>query len=333
MNSTHTRMASTPNRLAGWTQSGTKAASPAAPGPAPAAGLPPRPQPAIPAVSPFAQAPIVEKMGPTEFDFIRNLVRDQAAIVLEVGKEYLVESRLVALVRKEGIASIPALVTQLRAAPGGPLQRKVVDAMTTNETSFFRDLHPFEALRKFIIPAALERRKTDRTLNFWCGAASTGQEPYSILMLIHEHFPDLLGWNFRFVATDLSADVLARAKAGKFSQLEVNRGLPAHLLVKHFMRQGMEWEIREDLRKRVEFRELNLIREWPVMPSMDIVFLRNVLIYFDADTKKQILGRIRRLLRPGGSLILGGAETTLGLDDEYERVVVDKTTFYRVKNG
>lgn len=272
-----------------------------------------------------------EKMTAADFDYIRNMVRDQAAIVLEMGKEYLVESRLLTLARKEGLSTVSSLVAQLRSSPGGPLQRRVVDAMTTNETSFFRDLHPFETLRKAILPAAMERRKLDRQLNIWCGAASTGQDPYSIMMLIHEHFRELLGWNFRFVATDPSSEVLARAKAGRFSQLEVNRGLPAPLLVKHFLRQGMEWEIREDIRKRVEFRELNLIREWPVMPSMDIVFLRNVLIYFDADTKRQILGRIRRLLRPGGCLMLGGSETTQGLDDNYERVVVDRTTFYRVR--
>lgn len=285
----------------------------------------------LPAANPLPPMAPPEKMSAADFDYIRNVVREQAAIVLEVGKEYLVESRLLTLARKEGLITVSSLVTQLRAAPGGPMLRKVVDAMTTNETSFFRDLHPFETLRKSLIPSAMERRKTDRQLNIWCGAASTGQEPYSIMMLIHEHFQELLGWNFRFVATDLSSDVLARAKAGRFSQLEVNRGLPAPLLVKHFMRHGVEWEIREDIRKRVEFRELNLIREWPVMPSMDIVFLRNVLIYFDADTKRQILGRIRRLLRPGGCLVLGGAETTLGLDDNYERVVVDRTTYYRVR--
>lgn len=268
-------------------------------------------------------------MTTADFDFVRSYVRDQAAIVLEPGKEYLVESRLHTLARKEQIASVDEVVAQLRAKPNSPLHRKVVDAMTTNETSFFRDIHPFDALRKSILPELLIRNGQERTLNFWCGAASTGQEPYSVLMMMAEHFPALLGWDMKFIATDLSRDVIARAKTGRYNQLEVNRGLPATMLVKHFTRQGAEWEIRDDLRKRVDYRELNLIGDWPWMPRLDIVFLRNVLIYFDVETKKTILAKIRRLLRPGGYLLLGGAETTLNLDDSFERVPLEKTTCYR----
>ncbi len=270
-------------------------------------------------------------MTTIDFDYVRAFVRDQAAIVLEPGKEYLVESRLQAVVRKENLASIEELVQKLRASPQNGMQRKVVDAMTTNETSFFRDIHPFEALKKVLLPELLAQRAAERTLNIWCGASSTGQEPFSVMMMIAEHFPDLLTWNLNFIATDLSSDVLARAKAGRFSQLEVNRGLPASLLVKYFTRNGNEWEFREDLRKRVTFKELNLVREWPLMPATDIVFLRNVLIYFDVETKKMILGKIRRLMRPGGYLFMGGAETTLNVDDVYQRVALDKTTCYRVK--
>ena len=268
-------------------------------------------------------------MTTPDFDFVRSYVRDQAAIVLEPGKEYLVESRLQTLARKEQIASVDELVAQLRAKPNSPLHRKVVDAMTTNETSFFRDIHPFDALRKSILPELLARNGQERKLNFWCGAASTGQEPYSVLMMMAEHFPALLGWDMKFIATDLSREVIARAKAGRYNQLEVNRGLPASLLVKHFTRQGAEWEIREELRKRVDYRELNLIGDWPWMPQLDIVFMRNVLIYFDIETKKAILAKIRRLLRPGGYLLLGGAETTLNLDEGFERVPLEKTTCYR----
>jgi chemotaxis protein methyltransferase CheR len=270
-------------------------------------------------------------MTTTDFDYIRGFVRDHSAIVLEPGKEYLVESRLVTLARKESLNSLEDLVRKLRSNPVNGLHRKVIDAMTTNETSFFRDLHPFEALRTTILPELIERRGRDRQLNFWCGAASTGQEPYSVLMLICEHFPDLLNWDLKFIATDLSNEVLARARAGKFTQLEVNRGLPASFLVKYFTRHGADWEIREDLRRRVEFREMNLAKEWPWMPPLDLAFLRNVLIYFDVETKKTILAKTRRILRSGSHLFLGGVETTFNVDDAFERVVIEKTSCYRIK--
>lgn len=270
-------------------------------------------------------------MNTADFDYVRAYVREQAAIVLEPGKEYLVESRLHTLSRKENLPSIEALMAKLRAEGRGPLHRKVVDAMTTNETSFYRDLHPFETLKKDVLPELMRRRASDRQISIWCGASSTGQEPFSVLMLIAEHFPELLKWDLKFVATDLCTEVLARAKAGRFTQLEVNRGLPAALLVKYFTRVGSEWEFKADLRSRVTFQELNLVKEWPLLPTVDIVFLRNVLIYFDVETKRTILGKIRRLLRPGGSLFLGGAETTFGVDDNFQRVVMDKTTCYRLK--
>jgi chemotaxis protein methyltransferase CheR len=272
-------------------------------------------------------------MNTADFDYVRNYIRDQSAIVLEPGKEYLVESRLQTLARKENLSSIDTLVSKLRSDSNNGLHRKLVDVMTTNETSFFRDIHPFDSLWKFLLPELAARHAEKRQLNFWCGAASTGQEPFSVLMLIAEHFPELLGWDIKFIATDLCGEVLARAQRGRFNQLEVNRGLPASLLVKYFVREGADWEFREDLRRRVEFRELNLVRDWPLNPPLDIVFLRNVLIYFDVETKKSILAKIRRLLRPGGYLLLGGAETTFNVDDAFERVVFDKSTFYRVKKA
>lgn len=272
-------------------------------------------------------------MNPAAFDYIRDFVRDEAAIVLEPGKEYLVESRLQTLARKEHLGSLDALINLLRSDPKNGLHRKVLDAMTTNETLFFRDIHPFEALRKSILPELMAQRAQERQLRFWCGAASTGQEPYSVLMLIAEHFPELLQWDFKFIATDVCGEVLARARSGRFNQLEVNRGLPASLLVKYFVRHGAEWEFREDLRRRVEFRELNLVKDWPWLPPLDIVFLRNVLIYLEVQAKKAILANTRRLLRPGGYLLLGGAETTFNLDEAFERVTFDKTSCYRVKQA
>lgn len=272
-------------------------------------------------------------MNVPDFDFICDFIRREAAIVLEKGKEYLVESRLLTLARKEGIASVDILIQQVRSAPKGPLARKVIDAMTTNETSFFRDIHPFETLKKTIIPELMAKRGADKQFNIWCGAASTGQEIYSMLMMISEHHPELLTWNFKFIGTDLCQEVLAKAKAGRFNQLEVNRGLPANLLVKYFTRIGSDWEVRADLRARVDFKEMNLVKDWLPLPPADLVMLRNVLIYFDVETKKAILGKIRRLLRPGGYLFLGGAETTFNIDDAFERVMFDKTTCYRVKQS
>jgi len=270
-------------------------------------------------------------MTSADFDCIRNFVRAEAAIVIEPGMEYLVESRLQELAHKECFPTLDDLIAKFRANPKDGLSRKIVDAMTTNETSFFRDIHPFEALKTTILPELLRRNAAQRRLNVWCGAASTGQETFSVLMTIAEHFPDLLAWNLHYLATDLCQDALARCKMGRFSQFEVNRGLPAQLLVKHFTRQGAEWEFRPDLRKRVDFREMNLVKDWHPMPPLDVVFLRNVLIYFDVETKKAILAKVRQAMRPSGILLLGGSETTFNLDDGFERVICGKATCYRVK--
>lgn len=268
-----------------------------------------------------------------DFNYVCGFVRNESAIVLEPGKEYLVESRLLTLARKEGIPSIDDLVSKLRSAPDNTLQRKVVHAMTTNESSFFRDIHPFEALKKHILPELIARREKERQLSIWCGAASSGQEPFTVMMILAEHFPQVLSWDLKFVATDLSTEILNRAKSGRFSQLEVNRGLPASLLVKYFTRQGTEWEFSEALRKRVVFQELNLVKDWPMMLPADIVYLRNVLIYFDVETKKAILGKVRRMLRPGGTLFLGGAETTMNLDDGFACVLKDRTSCYQQRTA
>jgi chemotaxis protein methyltransferase CheR len=266
-----------------------------------------------------------------DFEYVRDLMRDTASIVLEPGKEYLVETRLDPLARSEGFATLGSMVSALRSGSDKALQRKIVDRMTTNETSFFRDLHPFEALKRSIIPEFLSRRGTERALNIWCGACSSGQEPYSIMMLLREHFPQLADWNINMLGTDLSSAMLDRAQAGVYSQLEVNRGLPAPMLVKYFQKKGQEWRIADRARSGVEFRELNLARTWSNVPRMDIVFLRNVMIYFDVDSKRSILARVRSILRSDGYLFLGGAETTYGLDDGYERVVLDKAAAYRLK--
>jgi len=268
-------------------------------------------------------------MTVSEFDYIRRLVLEQSAIVLEEDKRYLAESRLLPLARREGFDSISSLVVSLLARKFDGLQHKVVEAMTTNETSFFRDFHPFEALRKSILPELMTKRISSKELNFWSAACSSGQEPYSLALLLQEHFSALADWKVRIIATELSAEMLARARKGHYSQLEVNRGLPASLLVKYFQQHGSEWQIREGIRRQVEFQVMNLAEAWPLLPPMDVVLMRNVLIYFGLDTKKKILGKVRQLLKPDGFLFLGGAETTFNLDDSFERVQFDRTICYR----
>jgi len=267
----------------------------------------------------------------SDFEYVCGLIRAKSGIVLEAGKEYLVEARFNALIRQQKIDSIATLVARLKANPADPLHKLAVEAMTTNETSFFRDHHPFEALKSTVIPALLEKRKATRSLNIWCGASSTGQEPYTMAMTLCEAIPRLADWKITFLATDLSAEMVAKSRAGKYNQIEVNRGLPAALMVKYFERHGLDWQIKEPLRKMVDFREMNLTTSWPLMPLMDIIFLRNVLIYFDNQTKKTILGRIRQVLKPDGYLFLGCAETTLCLDDGYERTQIEKSGCYRLR--
>lgn len=268
-----------------------------------------------------------------DFDHVRGLVRKHSAIVLEDEKAYLVESRLLNLARKEGIPTVQDLVRKLRANPNNGLHQKVIEAMTTNETSFFRDVHPFESLRKSVLPDLFQRRAADRKLSIWCGASSTGQEPYTIAIILREHFASYSGWDIKIIATDLSTEVLARCRQGCYSQLEVNRGLPAPLLLKYFQRQGTEWQLKEDVRRLVEFRQLNLLEVNFGLPPADIVFLRNVLIYFDVPTKKAILQKVRQVLRPDGYFFLGGAETTMHLDDAFERLSFDRSSCYRLRKS
>ncbi len=264
------------------------------------------------------------------FDFLCNFVREKSAIVLEPSKAYLVESRLNPVARDNGLSSLDELVVALKKPGSRELSRQVIDAMTTNESSFFRDLQPFEALKTVIIPELMEKRAKERSLNIWSNACSSGQEVYSIAMLLRESFPALAGWKVRLIATDLSTAMLKKAQEGIFNQTEANRGLPMTMLLKYFTKSGLQWQIKEDVRKSIEFREVNLIESWPAsFPTMDIVFLRNVLIYFSPETKTAILNKAHRILRPDGCLFLGGAETTMNLDTKFERSPVGKTTCYR----
>lgn len=264
-----------------------------------------------------------------DFDLVRKLVCDQAGIVLESGKQYLVDARLGTLAKKLGLDTIEQITERLRRKDL-VTQRQVVEALTTNETTFFRDIEPFEALRKHIIPQLIADRSSTRTLRIWYGASSTGQEPYSVAMLLQEHFPQLATWNVAHLATDLNLEVLERAKAGRFSQLEVNRGLPINYLVKYFEKAGTDWQLKPEIRTKIKFEPMNLVKEWPTQAPFDIVMLRNVMIYFDLEDKRKILGKIRRRLAPDGYLLLGSAETTLNLDESFQRVQYDKTGCFRL---
>jgi chemotaxis protein methyltransferase CheR len=272
---------------------------------------------------------------PSELNYLRTLVRDRSAIVIEPNKDYLIESRLTPLAREAGFDSISGLIGGLRAprtASTLALEKRVIEAMTTNETLFFRDVHPFRALQSFVIPQ-LKRQRPRRGLTIWSAACSTGQEPYSIAMLLDDRFPELDSWAVRIVATDLADGILDYARRGRYRQLEVNRGLPAPMLLEYFDREGGEFCIKERLRQRVSFQTLNLIERWPALPSMDIVFMRNVLIYFDVDTKRAILKKVRQVMAPDGFLFLGTAETTLNIDESFERVQEERAVFYRLKAG
>lgn len=273
-------------------------------------------------------------VSPADFTFVSTLVRTRSAIVLEPGKEYLVASRLLPVARESGLGSISELVSRLRAAPHGPLSTKVVDAMTTNETSWFRDSAPFQMVTNDLLPQLVaERGAGDRQLRIWSAASSTGQEAYSIAMLLADWLPAHPGWSASITGTDINADVVAKAQSGRYSQLEMNRGLPASLLVRHFTRAGTQWQVSDQLRRMVQFKTLNLAAPLPPTQPFDIVLCRNVLIYFDTATRQKILGGIARALRPTGFLVLGAAETTLNMDTAFERVQFDKAAAHRLRSS
>jgi chemotaxis protein methyltransferase CheR len=267
-------------------------------------------------------------IAPEAFGFVRDLVRRESAIVLSQGKEYLVESRLLPVARAEGVAGIEGLIEKVRQQPHGPASRRLVEALTTNETSWFRDGDPFSALRSTVVPDLAPSRATIRRLRVWSAACSSGQEAYSTAMTLLET-PAVADWSIEIVGTDLSSEMVQRARDGRYSQLEVNRGLPASHLVRYFERDGAGWRVNAQLRSMTRFSELNLMRPFPTVGRFDVVFLRNVLIYFDVETKRDILRRVRQVLAPDGYLYLGAAEMTMGVDDAWERVAAGRSSVYR----
>lgn len=264
-----------------------------------------------------------------DFVFVRRLIRQESGMVLADGKKYLVESRLRALARREELPDATALVTRLRAGRQKELADAVVESVLIGETSFFRDGHPFEALRETIIPELVRSRADRRTLNLWCAATSTGQELYSLALLIADSFPQLAGWRVRLLGTDFSEDMLARTRAGRYSEAEMGRGLPDDLRDRYFRRDGEAWVLDPAIRRRVELRRLNLIRDWPPLPAMDLVLLRNVMIYFDPTTRETILRHVEALVRPGGYLFLGTAESLQVGTEAFDQVRLGRTICYR----
>jgi chemotaxis protein methyltransferase CheR len=254
---------------------------------------------------------------PSDYEFLRKLLKTRSGLDLSPDKQYLVESRLVPLARRAGLPGITELVQKIKSGADA-LTAETVEAMTTNETFFFRDKLPFDHLREALLPALLPARANRRSLRIWCAASSTGQEPYSIAMCLKEFGPALAGWRIEIIATDLSQGVLEKSKAGIFSQFEVQRGLPIQMLVKYFTQTGELWQLNADIRAMVQHRQLNLLQDFSHLGTFDLIFCRNVLIYFDQDTKAGIFARLAKVLEADGALALGAAESVVGISDAFK---------------
>jgi chemotaxis protein methyltransferase CheR len=266
-------------------------------------------------------------MTPSDYDYLRNLLKSRSGLVLGADKHYLVESRLLPVVRKAGLGDLSGLVLKLKSANAEPLIVEVVEAMTTNETFFFRDRIPFDHFRESIMPALLVARARERRIRIWCAAASTGQEPYTLAICLKEMGKMLAGWHVEIVATDISMEALEKAKSGIYSQFEVQRGLPIMMLVKYFSQVGELWQLTPELRGMVQFKPFNLLSDLSRLGTFDVVFCRNVLIYFDQQTKTEVLDRMAQVIAPDGYLALGAAETVVGLTDSF-KPFTDKRGIY-----
>jgi chemotaxis protein methyltransferase CheR len=254
---------------------------------------------------------------PPDYEYLRKLLRDHSGLDLSADKQYLIESRLLPLSRKAGLAGISELVQKMKGGSAS-ITTQVVEAMTTNETFFFRDKVPFDHFRESIMPELLKARASRKSIRIWCAAGSTGQEPYSLAMCLREMSAALTGWRVEILATDLSQEVIEKSKAGIYSQFEVQRGLPIQLLVKYFKQTGELWQVNADIRAMVQHRQLNLLHDFSQLGVFDVIFCRNVLIYFDQDTKINIFNRLAKQNEPDGFLVLGAAETVVGLTDAFK---------------
>ena len=269
---------------------------------------------------------VVTAIGPENYRFLQQHIYSQVGIVLDGDKEYLFQSRLAPIVKQLCLGSVNDLCEFLHARKDPEIGQQVVEAMTTNETYFFRDPIQYEAIQTVLLPALKEERRGTKSLRFWSAAASTGQEAYSLAMLLlEEGFAD---WNVQILGTDFSSKVLERARSATYQQIEVNRGLPTALLVKYFSRSSMEWKLADNVRKMARFESIDLRKSMRTLGPFDLVFCRNVMIYFDNETKRKIMKEIHSTLFRGGWLLLGGAETAFGLDEWFDRRTVGNTTVY-----
>lgn len=255
-----------------------------------------------------------------DFEFLSTLIKQRSGLVLTQEKSYLLESRLMPVARKRGLKGLDELVQELRSRREEELTQDVTEAMTTNESFFFRDVKPFDLFRDQVMPELLKSRADKKTFRVWCAAASSGQEPYSLAITLLEQAQLLAGWRTEILGTDISREILEKAKSGLYSQFEVQRGLPIQMLLKYFEKKDDMWQASSALRTMVQYKELNLLNDFQNIGKFDVVFCRNVLIYFDQDTKARVLEQISRLMPPDGILFLGGAETVLGITEKFKPV-------------
>lgn len=252
-------------------------------------------------------------MNPEDFAYYKKFLYEKSGLSLTEEKTYLLLSRLTPVARKNGFEDLEAMSKSLRIMRDTKLEKQVIDAMMTNETLFFRDDKPFKQLRSAVLPAVIKSREGRKSLRIWSAACSTGQEPYSIAMTILETIPKPEEWNITILATDLSDVALAQAMRAEFNQFEIQRGLPTPMVMKYFKQNGNSWKVQDKVRDMVRFENFNLLDKMDRFPTFDIIFCRNVLIYFDEETKKKILDRLQKKLPPDGFLFLGGAKTVIGI--------------------
>lgn len=253
-----------------------------------------------------------------DFDMFCTLLRQRSGLVLTKDKAYLLESRLMPVARKWNLKDLDALAAEVRSKRAEPLLKDITEAMTTNESSFFRDQKPFDQFKNVVLPMLMQARAAKRHIRIWSAACSSGQEPYSLVMLMNEEGAKLAGWKVEIVATDLSGEMVTKARNGIYTQFEVQRGLPITYLVKYFKQVGDKWQINQDIRDKVQYREFNLLSDLSPLGTFDVIFCRNVLIYFDQPTKGKVLDAMSRILAPDGVLYLGGAETVLGITERFK---------------
>lgn len=268
-----------------------------------------------------------------DFELFAKLVKDASGIYLTADKAYLIESRLMAVARKHSMRNLEDLADALRRDQSRELAKDITEAMTTNESSFFRDQRPFEQFRTVLLPKLLQTRRERRLIRIWSAACSSGQEPFSLAMILHEEQARLAGWKVEIMATDISAEMVDRAKLGEFSQFEVQRGLPIQMLVRYFDQRGDKWVVKEDIRNRITFKTFNLMDDPGTLGIFDVIFCRNVLIYFDHETKAKVLEKLSRRMPADGVLFLGGAETIIGISDRFKSYPEQRGMFNVIKNG